>query len=289
MLQDLAINDRGSTLNRLEPARMPAVLWSVGLLSAVILILWGFPAVWYTRTDAQLGHFWLTEQTNLTGWTFQDIEVGKAAEALLVADRLVSGEFSAPDGKVIRIFSAKRYVESQNEIGLFVHTPDRCWTESGWKMEPVQPEFKHVVVHGIPILFERRVFSSGMQRELVYFAGLVGGQPLPYRLDHNLSVGMKHALRTAKDQTGTTLRASDKRFWRRVWDSFLARRPLTGPKQFLRISTPVPEEGISEADALLEDFLPRWLQPVAYRKELEEWRNNGGAARPSGSTGANRQ
>src|SRR5215212_6959379 len=186
------------------PLRPRSMLWSLGLVSALIAILWGFPAVWYTRTDAQLGHFWLSERTNVTGWTFGDIPVSKAAEAILVADRLVSGEFSTSAGKRVRVFSAKRYVESQNEIGLFVHTPDRCWTESGWKMAPVQPEFESLVVHGIPLLFERRVFSSGGQRELVYFAGLVGGQPLPYRFDHNLSVGMKHALHVAKDETGTS-------------------------------------------------------------------------------------
>ena len=65
-------------------------------------------------------------------------------------------------------------------------------------MEPVQPEFRQVNLHGIPLLLERRVFSTGRQRELVYFTGLVAGQPLPYRLDHNLSVGMRHALHAAQ-------------------------------------------------------------------------------------------
>lgn len=252
------------------------MLWSIGLLSALVGILWGFPTVWYTKADAQLGHYWLTEQTNLAGCTFHELPVSKAAEAILVADRLVSGEFRWGDGKLVRVFSAKRYVESQNEIGLFVHTPDRCWTESGWKMEPIQPEFRPLTVHGIPLVFERRVFATGTQRELVYFAGLVGGQPLPYRLDHNLSVGMKHALKMAKDETGTTLRASDRRFWRRVWDSFTARRRLIGPKQFIRVSTPVVGDEVAKADALLEEFLPRWLQPVAFEKEIEAWQQSAG-------------
>jgi hypothetical protein len=218
-----------------------------------------------------LGHFWLTAQTNVVGWTFQDIPVSKSAEAVLVADRLINGEFKASTGAVVRVFSAKRYSESQNEVGLFVHTPDRCWTESGWQMEPTQLEFRELSVHGVPIAFERRIFDNGPQRELVYFAGLVGGQPLPYRLDHNLSVGMKHALHTAKDETGTTLRASDQRFWERIWESFASRRPLIGPKQFLRISTTVSGSDLGSADALLEDFLPRWLELVPYDKELKEW------------------
>jgi hypothetical protein len=261
-------NPEGITADRFR-----AALWSVGLLSVLTLILWGFPAFWYTKTDSQLGHFWLTEETNVTGWTYHEIPVSKAAEAVLVADRLVSGEFSGSDRRLVRVFSAKRYVESSNEIGLFVHTPDRCWTESGWEMEPIQPEFTQVMVHGIPIRFERRVFASGVQRELVYFAGLVGGQPLPYRLDHNLSVGMKHALHAAKDQTGTTLRASDQRFWRRVWDSFISRRRLIGPKQFVRISTPVSESAPGEADAILESFLPQWLRAIPYESELSDWKN----------------
>jgi hypothetical protein len=275
MPQDLAINPApGSTPTPLPAIRSRAVLWSVGLLSLALVMLWAFPPFWYTRTDAQSGRFWLTEQTNLASWSFREVPVSKSAEAILVADRLVSGDFSAPDGQVVRVFSAKRYVESQNEIGLFVHTPDRCWTESGWQMEPVQPEFREITVHGLRIAFERRLFVTGKERELVYFAGLVGGQPLPYRLDHNLSVGMKHALRTAKDQTGTTLRASDKRFWRRVWDSFLARRPLSGPKQFIRISTPVAVEGsIAEADARLEAFLPQWLVAVPYENEIQGWKS----------------
>jgi len=247
------------------------VLVSVAALSALVVSLWAFPTVWYTKTDAQLGRFWLTEQTTLPGWTFREIPVSKSAEALLVADRLINGEFTAPDGKQVRVFSAKRYLESQNEIGLFVHTPDRCWTESGWRMEAVQPECKAISVPGVSLVFERRVFVSSLQRELVYFAGVVGGQPLPYRLDHNLSVGMKHALQTAKEQTGTALRASDQRFWTRIWDAFVARRPLTGPKQFIRISTPVSEGGLEQADRLLGDFLPQWLMTVPYDQEIAAW------------------
>lgn len=251
-------------------------LLTTGLFSAAVIISWLFPAIWYTRTDAQIGSFWLAEQTNITAWTYQEVPVSKSAEAVLVADNLVNGEFATANReRLVRVFSAKRYVESQNEIGLFVHTPDRCWTESGWKMEPTQPEVSRIDLHGIPLVLERRIFVNGPVRELVYFAGLVGGQPLPYRLDHNLSVGMKHALRTASDETGTSLRASDKRFWQHVWDSFTAGRRLIGPKQFIRISTPITEGAIGHADALLTEFLPKWLVPVDYDKELQAYRKNG--------------
>ena len=262
--------DRGTSLPSSQ-ANLRGAMWTTVLLSALVLVLWQFPAVWYTQSDTRAGHFWLTGQTNLAGWNFHEIPVGKSAESTLVADVLLNAEFSGAAGESVRVFSAKRYLESGNEIGLFVHTPDRCWTESGWRMEPVQPDFKHLIIHGISLVFERRVFSYSSQRELVYFTGLVGGQALPYRLDHNLSVGMKHALHAAADETGTTLRASDRRFWERVWESFLARRPLIGPKQFLRISTPISGEGNAKADVLLEQFLSQWLQPVEYEKELRQW------------------
>jgi hypothetical protein len=125
------------------------------------------------------------------------------------------------------------------------------------------------------MLLERRIFSNRSQRELVYFGGLVGGQPLPYRLDHNLPYGLKHALSGAKDKSGSTLPASDKRFWGRVWEAFLTRRPLTGPKQFLRVSTPIGQDKLAEADLLLESFLSVWLQPVAYQQELTKWLRSG--------------
>lgn len=259
------------TALELNPTRCRSGFWSLGALALLVTALWQFPSAWYTRNDPQLGRFWLAEQSQVSGWTFQEVPVDRSAEAILVADRLVNGEFKAADGRMVRVFSAKRYRDSQNEIGLFVHTPDRCWTEAGWKMEPVQPEFRQVNLHGIPLLLERRVFSTGRQRELVYFTGLVAGQPLPYRLDHNLSVGMRHALHAAQDRTGTSLRASDQRFWQRIWDSFIARRPLVGPTQFLRVSTPIVGNDIEKADALLEGFLPAWLQPAVFEKEIEDW------------------
>jgi hypothetical protein len=100
----------------------------------------------------------------------------------------------------------------------------------------------------------------------------VGGQPLPYRLDHNLSVGMRYALRVTGERSGTTLRASDKRFWTRVWDSFTSRSPLLGPKQFIRISTSIQGDDVAHADALMRDFTVRWLQPVDYQSELRNWK-----------------
>src|SRR5438034_1055855 len=110
------------------------------VFSLSILLCWSFPHFWYTKVDTRQKRVWFAEQTNIVGWQYQEVPVAESAESALVADRLVNGEFSKSDGKPIRVFSAKRFREKENEIGLFVHTPDRCWTETGWELEAVFPD-----------------------------------------------------------------------------------------------------------------------------------------------------
>jgi hypothetical protein len=107
---------------------------------------------------------------------------------------------------------------------------------------------------------------------LVYFTGLTGGQPLPYRLDHNLSVGQRSAARHIKGDQGAALRASDKRLWTRVWESFTNRRQLFGPKQFVRISTSIEHGNVEAADNLLQQFLTEWLQLTDFEQETAAWK-----------------
>jgi len=246
-----------------------------------ILLCWGFPFVWYTHANPDGKYFWLSEQRAVEGWTYSEEPVAKSAEAILVADRLTSGQFTNVTGQSVHIFSAKRYQEKQNEIGLFVHTPDRCWTESGWQIEPNAPDVLSLVIHGAPIQFERRIFTGGGHRELVYFCGLTGGQTLPYRLDHNLSVGMRYQLKQGLEKTGTTLRAGDSHLWARVWEAFISRRPLFGPKQFIRISTPIDALPPAEGDRLLQTFLTQWLLPGDFQTELRDWKQSSSAAKRS--------
>lgn len=248
-----------------------------GVLTLIVGLLWIFPGVWYTRSDTRERPVWLGERTNIVGWTFRETPVAESAERLLVADRTFNGEFNQEGGRnVVRVFSAKRYSAKPHDIGLFVHTPDRCWTQGGWKFEAVTPDQVTVTVHGLEMVFERRVFLGGASRELVYFGGLVGGQPLPYRLDHNLSVGMKYAVNKAAQARGTSgagLRAADKLFWQRIWDSFASRRQILGPKQFIRISTPAYSSDLETGDRLLQQFLELWLTPEDYDAELKAWQS----------------
>lgn len=245
----------------------PRAFWIVpAALAAAVVILWLLPAIWYTQSGAG-NRVWFTERTMVEGWSFESVPISGAAERVLVADSTFNGEFRKGDS-AIRVFSAKRYKENSNEIGLFVHTPDRCWVEGGWKIHSVTPDVQEVMLHGIPLTMERRLFRFGNNQELVYFCGLVDGQVLPYRLDHNLSVGLRTALRAQQATSGTVGRASDAHFWQRLWSSFTSRRSLSGPKQFIRISTPVHSDNVDAADERLQQFLGQWLSPGDFVHEL---------------------
>lgn len=259
-----------------SPARAvmrPGAVAGVAALGLVVIGLWAFPTFWYNRTDPTVRRLWFHERTEVPGWEFREIPVSEGAERILVADKLFSGEFRrASDRAVINVFSAKRYSEKRDEIGLFMHTPDRCWTDGGWNLEPVVPDVVEFEVNGVPMRFERRVFvAGGGRRELTYFGGLVGGQPVPYRLDHNLSVGMRAALRRAAGGQESMVRFIDTRFWSRIWQGLVDRNPLVGPKQFVRISTAVSGPDLIGGDQLLREFLGCWLEPTPFESELREF------------------
>ena len=248
---------------------LPRRVWFPPLiLAALIVLLWAFPAFWFTaRGKSRV--YWFAEKSELPGWSFRPIPIDQAAEKFLVADRTFNGEFKDGQGVEVSVFSAKRYEEKAGEIGLFMHTPDRCWVEAGWKINPEGAATKDISLEGGRFQVERRIFSFGGRRELVYFFGLIGGQSLPYRLDHNLSIGLRSSLRG--EGRKDVVRASDAHFWARLWDAFQSRRELLGPKQFIRISTNLGAEEISAADQRLESFIGRWLVLGDYAEEKRGW------------------
>src|SRR5262249_43670862 len=135
---------------------------------------------------------WLSERKDVPGWNYRAIPVDESAEKILVADRMFNAEYTNSVGAEILVFSAKRYDEKANEIGLFIHTPDRCWVEAGWRCDPeAEPTFKEISLDGAAVTIERRIFEFKGRRELVYFFGLQGGRTLPYRLDHYFSTSRR--------------------------------------------------------------------------------------------------
>jgi hypothetical protein len=248
-------------------------LWTGLLFASAVGVLWAFPAFWYQGAGKDAEFFWLAEQTHVPGWVFKDVPIAKATEAVLVGDRMMNGEFISGDAsRVIRVFSAKRYLQKENEIGLFSHTPDRCWTSAGWKIQLIEPESVECQVHGLTMRFERRLFVHDEGGELVYFGAIAGGKTLPYRLDQYLAANLKKTEKTKGDSESTLLRLGSSRMWGWTWDAFVHRTALGGPQQFIRVSTPVAGNDLASADERLRSFLPQWLVRVDYEQEYGEWK-----------------
>lgn len=264
-----------------QPAetRPRRVLVSLVALAAVVAALWQFPNFWYQDTQPGGGYHWFAEQNSLPGWTYQEVPLSAAAEAVIQADAVASGVFRARDRGDVQVYSAKRYLKKENEIGLFSHTPDRCWTAVGWTIEPAAPDSLELDVHGVRLLLERRVFVHGSQRVLVYFGAVVGGKPLPYRLDQYHSAATTPSGSSAQVNS-TWRRLAQWRLWEWAWDSFRQRTPLAGPQQFLRLSTSASGD-LQEADQRLREFLPQWLRPADYGEELKSWQARPPAPRKS--------
>src|SRR5213592_1865095 len=160
---------RRPNIHQCSPAKTRNVFATTFLLSLAVLSVGSFPSFWYSKTDSLQGYFWLAEQNPMTDWHYVELPLSQAAEAVLAADKILNGEFENDRREVVRVFSAKRYSDQESEFDMFSHTPDRCWTSVGWKLEAATPEFVELTLHGIRLKLERRIFASGTHRELVYF------------------------------------------------------------------------------------------------------------------------
>lgn len=238
-------------------------LWA-GLLGALVVACWAFPRWWYVGTAGDAPRLWLIERTNVPGWTFKAESVSESEERQLAADELFAGRYDRPSGERVSLFTARRLDENPNLLGLFVHTPDFCWAQAGWRLDAgLRQDVVRLVLHGIPLEAERRVFFDPANRgELVYFFGLIGGQPLGYRLDHNLAIARRSAVTRGGVRGGSVLAGTDNLFWRRIWQGFVERRALLGPKQFVRVSVPLQPGREAAAEALIREALETLLAPV---------------------------
>ena len=245
------------------------VLLANFLVCGAVVFLWLFPALWCKTQPGEKDFLWLSEQAVLDGWTYREMAIPESSRAELGSDRFVSGEFTRADGRAVTVFSAKTYDEKSDDMSVFAHNPDRCWPQMGWKLRLVQPEVVTFDLSGKAISFERRCFEVRTRTELVYFGALIGGKPLPYRLDQFLTLGLKGG---QTEGSGTFARASDPRFWGYIWSVFRSRQPLRGAKHFIRISTSVENDQIGKVDQLLREFLTIWLRPGDSTAEVKAWK-----------------
>ncbi len=233
---------------------------SIHFVSLALVGLWLFPSVWYKGASESTEFKWFETQTEVDGMIYSEVDVGAAAEAILAADSMENGEFSAQEGgAVVRVFSAKRKGERKNATGLLTHTPDSCWTRVGMRAEDDGDFVASKSIDGVEMTMERRIYSFGSQRELVYFGAIVGGKALPYRLDTYLNAALGTTV--TGHQSGPWSRAFNSRVWTWCWDSFAARTQLGGAQQLIRISTPIRGD-LEEAEQRIDSVLEQWLKRV---------------------------
>lgn len=242
--------------------------FGVSGLALGVLLLWQFPTFWYAEKEGTI-YQWFGLNEEIPEWEFNPSPVGDAAEAVLKADQMDNGFYQQEGGAIVRTFSAKRFEEKENAVGLFSHTPDRCWTNTGMVIEDAEPYFIEVEISGIKMIMERRVFSGGRYDELVYFGALVGGEALPYRMDQYLGSGRRRK-GAGGDTAGSVDRLFNSRVWTWAFESFAKRARLAGPQQLIRVSTPVVQS-IKTADERLLNFLRHWLVVVDYEEERKRF------------------
>lgn len=226
----------------------------IGVMSVTLLVLWTFPFWWYTAEDRTGARVRVTDDPE--GWQFEAEPVSKSVEAILVAESMINGTYSNPRGESVRVFRATRRDNRSRDIGLFVHTPDRCWSSAGWRLVSAEPDHVRWTKSGVTMQFERRIFRQHDDLVLVYFGGLVDERPLPFRLDHNFGMASGAGLGLARS---TVSRFVDPQFWGGVWDRFVSRLPAGGTHEFIRVSVPVSGAEFGAGDWGLGQFLDQWL------------------------------
>lgn len=235
--------------NALNPLRFPIFL---ALAMAAVV---SFPAIWFKKPT--FGGVWFRGKTNVSNWIYQDVPITSAVEKIITCDFATNGEFTNPNDSKVRVFLSSRLREVENDLQLFAHPPDLCWRAAGFEMIPTTPSFRTVTVSGLVIPFERRIFEQNGFKELVYYAGLLSGKPLPFRLGWD-------RLPDADNATGHSVPIPTLRSLKRIPQTLRSRETLAGAKQFIRISTPVAISNVSRGDTLLENFLKEWLEASGF-------------------------
>ncbi len=230
-------------------------LFFPALLSCLLLAVWAFPIVWFEKPRFE--GIWFTGETAIPGWNYEPIPVSETAEKILTSDNAESGEFASDEKRRVTVFLANRAGSAENDLQLFAHPPDVCWRAAGFEMLTVTPSVTTFQVHGLEIPFERRIFEKGGRRELVYYAGLLSGRPLPFRLAWD-----DRTVQATAEGTNTF----GLRSLKRIPQAFWSRKTLSGPKQFLRLSTEITGASAEEEDVLLKTFVGAWLKPGEFQE-----------------------
>lgn len=172
-----------------EIVRRAVAAWSIILTTGVLVAAVGIRAAELAseKARARPAHLHTAMPAALTGWSQRDVPLGPT--------EFVAGEVE----KVLKYDEVinREYHRSGSQIGLYIaywgpgkmptrmvasHTPDRCWTENGWRCVDMKFKFDPSA-SGVSLLpAEWRIFEPprGERRTYVLYWHLVEGKPYDY-------------------------------------------------------------------------------------------------------------
>jgi hypothetical protein len=198
-------------------------------------------------------------------WSYVEIPLTKEVLNKLGNGEIKNGVFSnTQSGIQVRYFLGKWDPSNPKQMAVVSHTPDICWVGAGWK--PVnlgQPNTTYILPGSsnsveeknndiIGIEFQTRVFEHVLskERELAMWCTLVDGRPIrePKVLNDSQTFLGKSVFKRVLGSFRNSQLAVH-----RFYTALVERKAWTGPKSFLRISTPLNQnQWSSEYENLIE-------------------------------------
>ena len=163
--------------------------WSLALPALVLLAAAILQAVHFRHSHAKARTQNLASSipAEISGWTVRDVPLGATeflsgeVEKVLNYDDVVNREY-VRGGDVFGVYVAYWSAGKMPTQVVASHTPDRCWTENGWRC--VDMKFKHLEeLDGVNLQpAEWRLFEppAGGQPTYVLYWCLVGGRAYDY-------------------------------------------------------------------------------------------------------------
>jgi hypothetical protein len=204
---------------------------------------------------------YLAGRTKMPGYWFQAVPLGQQVAEKLATTRLLNGHFFDARSNRVSVFQAD-WKAGQVDGSALGHTPEICWVSGGFRTICLgEPSQVFVELGGQRVPFRCRILTyPGLPTpEITLWAACIDGRWDDVLLGPLADMRTPDTtLRSYVRDVGRTLSTR----WAFVRRVALQPFPVSGPKQFVRLSLPVTD-GWPAALADLENFAQAWLVPVA--------------------------
>ncbi len=218
----------------------------------------------------------LSFRTNIPNYTFVPEPVSDGVMKILGTTNILNGSFlpikndrddrsvsrkknpdmsatPTPIDGSMQVFLATWKTGNRQKLAAVHHTPDICWSALGWKLINTL-ELPKLALNwdGIQLPFESRLFRApdAARLELACWSTLIGGRVIP-DLRASPAVSDIDGHPETKRQYGLPLR--------HLWLAVAERWPLSGTKQFVRLSVSASSD-VQSAVRAIKAFGVSWLE-----------------------------